>query len=407
MFSSQLRAGHEVLQDETYLRVCRAVFSIRVLAIALTSVVTPPQSPASGVLLACMALASLVLMSSVRALRSYFSRPILAALDIVLHILYVTFEWPATLGLLVLALTMLAVGLILNPWLGLPALVMGLGTSVILSQQGEDAEYQRFTDIATVGLPGAMLGMTALGWTIRYAFVELKHSRDEVMTQQVHQRELEERSRLARQMHDSLGKTVHGISMAASAIQSAAKAERHEDVVTLAAHLEEATKVAAQEARSLLLGLRRHQDDRPIAELLGDLGRSLANQELAVRTEVTGVADLPSRLTAEIMTIVEEALENVVRHARASVVRVSLAQNRTSLRLEITDDGVGFDRAATRTRERAGHYGLRGMRERTASTGGTFGLTSTPGKGTSIRCIWPLQLVDHAPAKPSLREDTT
>ncbi|MFX0537457.1 sensor histidine kinase [Ornithinimicrobium sp. Y1847] len=335
-------------------------------------------------------------MISDRFVKVYFRRPALAGLDVAVVTLVVALEWPATLSLLVLALTMLIVGLTLTPWLGLPALVMSMGLSVGYASLGSPLSGEtRLVAAAAIALPIALIGTTALGWTVRYAFVELHRTRQEAMNMRMSQLELEERNRLAREMHDSLGKTVNGITLAAHALVGAASAGRLQDTQLLSAEIAQAADTAAEESRTLLRGLRRHLDDRPIAEQLGELGRARATESFAVRTRVDGIADLPRGLSTEVVSIVDEALENVIRHSGAASAEVRLCQLADELTLEIEDHGVGFDPLRLSERERAGHFGVRGMQERALSTHGSCEIDGRPGQGTIVRCHWPKHAVNE------------
>ncbi|GAB4533412.1 MAG: hypothetical protein Fur0018_22740 [Anaerolineales bacterium] len=88
--------------------------------------------------------------------------------------------------------------------------------------------------------------------------------------------------------------------------------------------------------------------------------------------------------------IAQEALENIVRHARARQVTISLRAD-DGLGLEIVDDGVGFARDAIP----AGRFGLAGMRERAAAAGAALDVDSRPGDGTRIRLTWKETSHDH------------
>lgn len=394
MDSERLRSGREVLGDRTYLRVCRSVFAFRLVTTAMTSVFTPTSSLWSDALLALVAVISAWAMVSDAFVRRYFRHPSVAGVDVLLVTLLAASEWPDTMAMLVLALTMLTVGLVLSPWLGLPALILSNGVAIGYATDTSAAQAEsQLATAATYAMPIALVGMTALGWTVRYAFVELERTRAQAMATERARLELEERNRLARQMHDSLGKTVNGISLAAQALVGAATAGRADDTRLLGTEIAKAADVAADESRALLRGLRRHLDDRPIAERMGELARSRATEGFSVRTQVTGVADLPPPIANEVLNITEEALENVTRHAQAQEARISLRLTPTGLELSIEDDGVGFDPASVSARERAGHFGIRGMHERAATTGGTCRVDGRPGAGTTVRCHWPPEVL--------------
>ena len=92
-------------------------------------------------------------------------------------------------------------------------------------------------------------------------------------------------------------------------------------------------------------------------------------------------AEIPFREPA--LHVIAEGLHNVIRHAQAQQVWVSIARNACGLTLEVRDDGVGFESVAATPQ--AGHYGLVGLRERARLSGGTLEVSSAPGAGTVIR----------------------
>jgi signal transduction histidine kinase len=114
--------------------------------------------------------------------------------------------------------------------------------------------------------------------------------------------------------------------------------------------------------------------------------------EQGVETELAGI--LPRPLSADLETlayrVVQEALTNAAKHARADNVTVSVETTATSLRVEIEDDGRGFDSAMTREFLRQGRVGLASMRERVELANGTFVIRSNPGRGTSIVATLPV-----------------
>lgn len=374
----------QVLRDPSYLKVCRSLFAFRLLACSLTAALSPSESTGAAFLLLLTATISGWAMLDDRFVRAYFRHPAIPGLDLLVIVLHLALDWPADLALLVLAVSAIILGLTLTPWLALPGLIMVLGAIVVLSSRSTDP----WSMGGVLGVTAALVGSTGLGWTIRHAFVELQRSRDLIMAERVRLTEEAERARLAREMHDSLGKTVNGISLAASALQTAAS-KQPEQVVPIAREIENASRVAADESRTLLRALRRHQMDRPLAEQIGELARTYATSERQVRTTVDGIADLPPECAAEVVSIVAEALENVERHAEATSVDVWLRTEDDGLVLTVRDDGRGFDQQHAAAKERQGHFGLRGMRERAERLGGTVSITSTRGTGTTVEARWP------------------
>lgn len=104
---------------------------------------------------------------------------------------------------------------------------------------------------------------------------------------------------------------------------------------------------------------------------------------------------LPREIETPCFRIVQEALTNVAQHAHARHVVVHLQRLRTTLLLEIKDDGVGFDTSALKHKMSADIFGLRGMEERTLLAGGRLRILSAPSRGTKIRAYFPLGIMEH------------
>ena len=103
--------------------------------------------------------------------------------------------------------------------------------------------------------------------------------------------------------------------------------------------------------------------------------------------------DVPEDLETLAYRVVQEALSNVGKHADASAVSVQVEVDASQLRIEIEDDGVGFDSALVREFLRMGRVGLASMRERVELASGTFVVHSTPGRGTTILATLPLDTI--------------
>jgi signal transduction histidine kinase len=227
-----------------------------------------------------------------------------------------------------------------------------------------------------------------------------------------------ERARLARELHDSVAKTLRGISFAALALPSSLR--RHPALAEkLAGSVSRGAEVAAQEARELLDGLRLDIPDQDFPVILSRICREWS-RDTGIPVELTvSVAEPPVAVRYELCRILQEALRNVGQHARACRVSVGLDRTATDLRLRVRDDGVGFpafrnsaegaDGFRTpadggngfrtpadsgngfRTPADSGnHYGLVGMRERASTVGGTLGVSSVPGVGTTVEVLVPV-----------------
>lgn len=195
-----------------------------------------------------------------------------------------------------------------------------------------------------------------------------------------------ERSRLAREMHDSVAKTLHGVALAASALPH--WIDRDPDrAAEGAVNLHQAAEQASVEARELLVGLRQEPDETPLVELLQRrLDEMRERTTITARLQTECDVDPEPRIRYQVALVVAEALDNVALHSGASHVDISLASSESCLELSVCDDGNGFQTSTVPH----GHFGIRGMRERAAVVGGELEVCSTPGQGTSVRLRVPL-----------------
>ena len=198
-----------------------------------------------------------------------------------------------------------------------------------------------------------------------------------------------ERSRLARDMHDSLAKTVSGIGFAALALSR--RIERDPaGAADEARRLAEDARVATIEARELITGLRGEDGGAlplPVA-LRREAERWAAAAGVAVGLAIEDVGELDPVASRELEWILREALRNVERHAHAGRVDVRLRMLGGRAVMTIADDGDGFDAPddlddLTRGR----HFGVSGMRERAQLAGGDLSLESAPGEGC-VLSVW-------------------
>ncbi|MFC4560701.1 sensor histidine kinase [Nocardiopsis mangrovi] len=199
----------------------------------------------------------------------------------------------------------------------------------------------------------------------------------------------EERDRLARDMHDSVAKTLRGAAMAAQALPLWL-AKDPERAAATAAQVADAADIAASEARALIADLRDGSALVPFGRAVADItGRWSAESGVGVETRVPE-GDIRLLVTArhESIAILREALTNVERHADARSVVVTVQTEPGHCTLTITDDGKGFGSSpdTVRAAEAAGngHYGLLGMTERAERAGGSLHVESAPGRGTRL-----------------------
>jgi signal transduction histidine kinase len=244
-----------------------------------------------------------------------------------------------------------------------------------------------------VGIPSLYVVAAAAGAAARRV-IENGARADATVAQLAREREREaERARLARDLHDSLAKSVEGLGLIAASLP--AQIERDpERAARLAAELAADARATAGEARELMCELRAGGDLRLVAALEQEVTAARVRAGLGGATTVCPDLDLPPSVCREILLIAREALRNVERHAHASRVDVRLAVDREArrLELEIADDGCGLRVPAGSPELReGGHFGLVGMSERAALAGGTLTVGPAPCRsGTVVRAQLPL-----------------
>jgi signal transduction histidine kinase len=192
-----------------------------------------------------------------------------------------------------------------------------------------------------------------------------------------------ERNRLARELHDTIAHTLSGLSLELEAVDSLWELEPARARTLLRASLA-AARSGLTETRRALKDLRSSPlEDLGLALAVRQAAESAAARaglslELAIPEEV---GSLPPAVEQGVYRIVQEALANVVHHAGAQRVSVSLVREGKALVVTVADDGRGFDPAAI---DAESHLGLRGMRERAEVAGGTLAVESVPGEGTRV-----------------------
>jgi two-component system, NarL family, sensor kinase len=196
-----------------------------------------------------------------------------------------------------------------------------------------------------------------------------------------------ERRRLAGDIHDGISQRLVSLAFHLDAAADAVRG----DASLAAAELvraRELTDLTLDEARAAIGALRPPVlDDLGLADGLASLARSIA--QLPVRVTVAGWTDcpLPEHVVIALYRIAQEALQNVVKHARATCAEVELRCDASRVTLRVTDDGQGFDIGARTDGEAS--YGLRSMTERAELVGGRLTVTSRTGVGTTVTATVP------------------
>lgn len=383
------RGAEHLLADPAYVRLVRWVFTARLVCLALaapSAMVAMSQSPMATMALLLLTLSSLVFSRS-RPIRVLIVHPFLASADIGITVWLLVSTPPGNPALLTVVCTALAAGL-LYPRRALvvllvPLVVASLGAPASFLTDSPHSWQGWFALVA--GFPTLVVGVCLIGSVFRHNVASMIRARTEVREALAAVGAAEERSRLARDMHDSVGKSIHGIALAATALPLLVDTDpklAREVAASLAASAER----AAQEARELLLSLRVGQNDRPTVDVVTEIlaGWQEETGVLARTVEVSSV-DAGPVVTHQLAYALREILHNVAQHARADLVEVTLRGDAESIELVVVDDGVGFEHERAARRESLGHFGLRGLRERAEQVGGTVEITSDKGKGTTVR----------------------
>lgn len=199
---------------------------------------------------------------------------------------------------------------------------------------------------------------------------------------------VEERSRLAHELHDAVSQKLFSLRLTAQAAAALvdrdparAKDELHQ-VAALAAEAADELRAAVVELRPAAL-----DEDGLVHTLRTQIQVMDRAHTARVTFESPGIRALPAAQEEAVLRVAQEALHNALRHADAELVTVSLTRSGPGARLTVTDDGKGFD---PRTVRRAGrHLGLVSMRDRAGGVGGGLTVTSAPGEGTTIEMEVP------------------
>jgi ligand-binding sensor domain-containing protein/signal transduction histidine kinase len=201
---------------------------------------------------------------------------------------------------------------------------------------------------------------------------------------------LAERTRIAREMHDTVVQGCVGVS---TLIEAAVGSARYDQDLMLECldnariHL----RLTLDEARQALSDLRHDSFENGLPGALSELVRTVSSEKgTPVTLEVEGAAvPLADSTNRTLLLVAREAIRNAVTHAAPTLVRVRLLFGGASIRLDVQDNGCGFQSAPARLAD-AGHFGILGMRERMEQISGSLEVISSPGNGATIAAHLPL-----------------
>jgi len=266
-------------------------------------------------------------------------------------------------------------------WLGLPLLSEGNLMGMVILGSIQPVRYsneQINVSMAFANQISLALEKSHLYWQIRETVAA------------------EERSRLARDLHDSVTQVLFSASLVAEVLPQRLRRDP-ESALQSAAELRRLTRGALAEIRTMLLELRPTGITKtPLGELLTQLTEAITSRtELPFQLYIDNLPPLPSDIQTAFYRIAQEALNNVVKHSYARQVMVSLSATPPigarpvdgwvgEIRMVVKDDGVGFMLGDPSIK----HMGLGIMQERAAAIDAIFNLISHPGQGTEVTLIW-------------------
>ena len=203
----------------------------------------------------------------------------------------------------------------------------------------------------------------------------------------LHAERLAERTRIARDLHDTLLQSLAGVSLQLDGISKRAAPE----TASLIGRVRDQVNSAFREARIKVWNLRSPALDGEglPAALREFVDRIAPSTKARCRFTVTGEPrPCPPEVEEELLRIAQEAANNASRHAQASEIHIGLEYTASSLTLSISDDGTGFD--LEQGLQKSGHWGLKNMQERAAQIRGNCNITTAVGRGTQIEIRVPL-----------------
>ena len=209
----------------------------------------------------------------------------------------------------------------------------------------------------------------------------------------------DERQHLARELHDSVSQALYAILLGTHAAQRHLPSDAAKTDEALA-YVEGLAQAGIAEMRALIFELRPESlEEEGLAAMLQRQVEALRHRHgLDADAAIEGEPDLPFAAKKVIFRVAQEAVHNVVKHARATSVELAFGRRGAGWTLSVQDDGIGFDPGAMRSEP--GHLGLTSMRERIDAVGGTLDVRSVAGEGTTVTATIPATAGDgeEAPA---------
>jgi signal transduction histidine kinase len=388
--------------------LCRLVLDLRLLAIAFTVLGTAGSGRGSGwVTLALL----LVMVTSYLPLRRWqrlgpelLRHPLYLGVDAALAVAILAVAGSSSPFFYFTVGTAILAGVLYGrSGAVLFSAVLMLGYLAVVAFETTTAAGPVLSFQTLLGLPLLYPILAAAGATLRGLLDRQARDAEALRAATEAAAAAEERARLAREMHDSLAKSLHGIALGASALVAWIQRDPRAGTER-ARELADAAACASDEARRLLSDLRADRLDETFGEAVREIvGRWSERTGIDALVGVDEGVDLDPGVRYELACVLREALTNVELHAGAGHVDVRLATVAAQAELQVSDDGKGFappDDLGQLAGD--GHYGVVGMSERASRVDGRLTVLARPGHGTTVRVTAPLA----GGAVPRLAETT-
>ncbi|WP_416977129.1 sensor histidine kinase [Streptomyces sp. T028] len=407
------------LQVNAVQAMCRQVFGFRLAMIAIAApAALLHASPGLGVRLVGAAVVA-TFMGSYVLFRDWerfgpllLRHPTLLAADTVVGTLLLISAGPDTTLAYVSVCTPLLAGIVYG-WRG-AACFASLQSLILLLVQATVGHGTNAGLAERLLLPGFCVITGAVGSTLRGLLLRFGEATQALTAVRARLAAAEavadERARLAREMHDSVAKTLHGVALAADALAESADPSHVRQQAELVAR---SARRAAAESRELLADLRREPGTAEGVDVLPELAAHADDfaERTGLRVTYRPTGDrttlpVPPMVARQLLTITAEAMENAHRHADPTAVEVRAGVQDDLLTLTVHDDGRGLPPGTTLEHLRdTGHFGLLGMAERAACVGARLRIASADGTpGTEVRLELPLAALtfrEEAPCRTS------
>lgn len=319
-------------------------------------------------------------------------------------------------------------------WYGLVGQIFSTRSPLVLSQYINEEAFQQIFGFP-IQMFRAVTAVAAAIFVIRFlrAFqVETERKIAELQAarlEESQQRELlrvelfrrvvaaqeSERQRIARDLHDETGQSLTAIGMGLRGL-SGKLSSRNKDAIATLHTLETLTADSLKELQRLMTDLRpSHLDDLGLsAALRWYSARIQEHSPLNIRVDIHGEeCDLDDAMKITIFRIIQESLNNIIKHAQAEHVNIHVHFDEKKVRIHVFDNGIGFDREQVQARRtNRPSLGLAGMEERAALLGGTVTVQSRPGYGTEVEALIPYHHAENVssagvPVKEEVKNDHT